>query len=37
VKADYVVTGGGTVYLITPTNPEAKANLLSGVSSESRW
>jgi hypothetical protein len=35
--ADYEISGGGTVYLITPLNDEAKQNLVDNVSDEAQW
>jgi hypothetical protein len=34
---DYEVSGGGTVYIVTPLNPAAKENLEAGVGSDAQW
>ena len=34
---DYEVSGGGTVYIVTPLNPAAKENLEAGVGDEAQW
>jgi hypothetical protein len=34
---DYEVSGGGTVYIVTPLNPAAQQNLESGVGSDAQW
>lgn len=34
---DYRITGGGTVYLVIPQNPDAKENLHKNVSDEAQW
>lgn len=36
-QADYIVSGGGSLYILTPLNSEAKANLESGVGEETQW
>jgi hypothetical protein len=35
--ADYEVSGGGTVFILTPLNAGAKANLEAGLSDEAMW
>jgi hypothetical protein len=35
--ADFEISGGGTVYLVTPLNQAAQAHLEAVVSSESQW
>lgn len=34
---DFVVSGGGTVYLVRPTNDEARAHLEENVSEDAQW
>ena len=36
-QADYEVSGGGTVFILTPLNDGAKANLEENLSKESIW
>jgi len=36
-RPDYEVSGGGTVYILTPLNDAAKQNLESGLSDEAIW
>ena len=36
-QLDYEVSGGGTVYILTPLNSAAKENLESGLSDEAMW
>jgi hypothetical protein len=36
-QADYEVSGGGTVFLLTPLNDGAKAHLEENLSEESIW
>jgi hypothetical protein len=36
-KADFEISGGGTVYLVTPLNQTAAEHLEAVVSSESQW
>ena len=35
--ADYEVSGGGSLYLITPLNSGARENLEAGVGEEAQW
>jgi hypothetical protein len=37
MEADYEISGGGTVYVLTPLNVTAKENLESGLSDEAQW
>ena len=37
VQADYEVSGGGSLYILTPLNSEAKSNLEAGVGEEAQW
>lgn len=36
-QADYEVSGGGSVYLLTPLNDSARTNLEENTSDESVW
>lgn len=35
--ADYEVSGGGSLFILTPLNDVARENLESGVSDEAQW
>jgi hypothetical protein len=36
-QADYEVSGGGTLFILTPLNNAAKENLEAGVGEEAQW
>ena len=35
--ADYEVSGGGSLFILTPLNEAARTNLEAGVSDEAQW
>jgi hypothetical protein len=35
--ADYEVSGGGSLFILTPLNTDARTNLESGVDDEAQW
>ena len=36
-NADYEVSGGGSLFILTPLNADAKSNLEAGVGDEAQW
>jgi len=36
-QADYEVSGGGSLFIVTPLNADAKGNLEAGVGDEAQW
>ena len=36
-QADYEVSGGGSLFIVTPLNANARENLEAGVGEEAQW
>lgn len=36
-QADYEVSGGGSLFILTPLNTDARENLENGVGEEAQW